>query len=75
MYLLTLSNTVAQSTTDSTSRNQPSQSSSPMTHAYGGALEQDPIQAIRGSLTLKGVVWRPVNCGDIVVYVRRALGY
>jgi hypothetical protein len=74
MYLLTLSNTVTKSTADSTSGNQPSQSPSTMTQAYGGALAEDPIQAIRGSLTLNSVVWRPVHCGDIVVYVRRALG-
>ena len=76
MYLLTLANSVVKSSGDANiaSANHLSRSPAPMAHVYGGALNTDPVKTIKESLTLKGVVWKPVNCGDMVVYVRRALG-
>ena len=75
MYLLTLSSSVTRSNTDTkaVSGSHLNSTSVPLARMYGGPIDKDPVKAIKEHLSFKNTVWQPVNCGDMVVYVRRRL--
>ena len=80
MYLHLLTNTISQSLTPqpkptpvfaSLARGNNS-TTSPLARMYGGSLQGETVQETADYNAVFGrAEWKPVSCGDIVVYVRR----